>query len=201
MNMTEEEMNLPIAEFLKMFENFIIKTANDITLEETRPQCTWFTQSEYVLLLQIRICNKAFEDHKKMRTEESRIKLKETRAELQRVVRKVKWKWQVYIANKCQLTHFKDDAKGAWNIVSEIMEGFQTHHKMNNLKNFNDPNGKTAINDKENARVVKHFYQQVFDCMMPIDMTITEKLNQKPVNHEIGQPPAKQQILSAIDEN
>ena len=78
------------------------------------------------------------------------------------------------------------------------MEGFQTHHKKYNPKNFNDSNGKTATNDKENARVVKQHYQQVFNRMMSIDMTITEKLHQKPVNHKIGRPLMKQQIVSAI---
>jgi len=141
MNMTEEEMNLPIADLLKTFENFVVKSANKITLEETRPQCDWFTQSEYILLLQIGICNKAFEDHERMRTKESRTKLNETRAELQRVVRKVKWKWQAYLVNKCQLTCFKNDTKSTWNIDFEIMEGFQTHHKKYNPKTFYDPNG------------------------------------------------------------
>ena len=55
-----------------------------------------------------------------------------------------------------------------------------------------------ATNDKENMRVRKQHYQQVFNHLMPIDMTITKKLHQKPVNHEIGQPPMKQQVVSAI---
>ena len=38
MNMTEEEMNFPTTELLKTFENVVIKTANDIASEETRPQ-------------------------------------------------------------------------------------------------------------------------------------------------------------------
>ena len=86
-----------ICGLLRTFENFVIKTANEIALEETRPQCDWFTQSKYILLLQIGIHNKAFEDQERMRTKESRIKLKETRAELRKVI----WKWQTYIANKC----------------------------------------------------------------------------------------------------
>jgi len=56
------------------------------------------------------------------------LKLKITWANLQEAKRKVKRKWQSFLAMRCQSKHFKDEPKAAWDIIFQIINGFDSHH-------------------------------------------------------------------------
>jgi len=45
---------------------------------------------------------------------------------------------------------FINDQMAAWEVVFQIIEGFNAHHKEYKPKNFANNNGKTSSNDKDN---------------------------------------------------
>ena len=63
---------------------------------------------------------------------------------------------------KCQSSHFKDDPKAAWEVVFQIIEGFNAHHSDYNPKTFSNKENKISKNTEENARTPKTF-QEVFN--------------------------------------
>jgi len=102
-------------------------------------------------------------------------------ANLQKVRRQEKRKWQNFFAIKCQREHFINDPKAAWEVVFQIVEGFNVHHKECKPKNFANNNGKTSSNDKDNSKILKSHFQEVFNRKATIDPSVLDELTQSPI--------------------
>ena len=78
---------------------------------------------------------------------------------------------------KCQSMHFKDDPKAAWNIVFQIIEGFDSHHGNSNPKHFANKRIQIATKNSENAKILKTHFQKVFNNLTAIE----KKSNRDPL--------------------
>jgi len=135
----------------------------------------WFTWSEKILLHHIDLHKKSFKQHLISNTDKSHQNLKSCWANLQRATKIAKYKWQNFFADKCQSTHFKDDQTAAWEVVFQIIKGFNAHHNDYNLKTFVNKEGKISKNTKENSQTLKTHFQEVFNRESNFDPTVIDE--------------------------
>ena len=81
-------------------------------------------------------------------------------------------KWQDFFIIKCQREHFIDDPKAAWEVVNQIIEGFNMHHKECKPKIFANSNGKMSSNNKDNSKILKTYFQEVSNRKVTIDPSV-----------------------------
>ena len=155
-------------------------------------------QSEETLLCHINLRNKAHKVYLRSGNEQAHHHLKVCCANLQKVKRQAKRKWQKFFAIKCQRNHFIDDPKAAWEVVFQIIEGFNAHHKDYKPKNFANNNGKTSSNDKDNAMILKSFFHDVFNRKATIDPSILDELTQRPAFTSLDMAPSIDEIKAAV---
>jgi len=82
---------------------------------------------------------------------------------------------------KCQSKHFKDDLKAAWDIVFQIIEGFDSHHGNCNQKNLANKRSQIATKNSESAEILKTHFQKVFNNLTMTDLPIAEEIKQRPI--------------------
>jgi len=105
--------------------------------------------------------------------------LKITRRNLLREKRKAKRKWQAEFAEKCQKKDFRTNPKEAWQMVRQLMNGFQKHHKPLVQKLFKNKMGKIATNKTENRLNVESHWKNVFNRHATYDEKIIEEIEQR----------------------
>ena len=190
--------DLTPTETLSMFEDFVVKTAKETAESEVKTRPDWFTQSEQTLLKHIKLRNHAHKNYTNLANNENHQKLRQARANLQRVKRKAKRTWQNYLAAKCQRENFKDDPKAAWDIIFEIIEGFNAHHHKYNPKNFANARGKIAMSKPENAEILKKHFHEVFNRSTMIDETIIDEILQRPTANHLDNAPSVIEVKAAV---
>ena len=195
---SNDPMNLSPSEALSNFESFIVTSAKEVAEREEKNRPDWFTQSEEVLLHHIDLRNKAFKQHLISNTIKSHQNLKACQANLQRTKRIAKCKWQNFFAAKCQASHFKDNPKAAWEVVFQIIEGFNAHHSDYNPKTFSNKEGRISKNTEENTRTLKTHFQEVFNRDSEFDPTVIDDLTQLPIISTLDNTPTADEIRGAI---
>ena len=93
-------------------------------------------------------------------------------------------------ALKCTRADFDHTPKRTWDIVFEIIKGFQGHYKKSAPKQFKDANGKTKITEADNADVIQKYYHDVFNQEIITDKNEIEKLPQRDTNERLGRIPS-----------
>jgi len=96
-----------------------------------------------------------------------------------------------------QRKHFIDNPKAAWEVVFQIIEGFNVHHKEYKPKNFTNNNGKMSSHDKDDAKILKTYFQDVFNRKATIDPSILDELTQRPVTMSFDMVPSIDEIKTA----
>jgi len=175
---------------LESFEQYIVEIAKTLAEEATRHHPDWFTQAEKLIMEHIKEWNKDSKEHMENKSQESKTRMRNARAKLQTAKRRAKCKWQWYFADKCKCESFKTDPKSSWNILFQLIKGFEGHHQTHKSKRFMDKRGRLANMDKMNVNILHDHYQNVFNRAVNIDLTILEEIEQEPestkpwVNHQ-----------------
>jgi len=94
---------------------------------------------------------------------------------------------------RCQSKHFKDDLKAAWDIVFQIMEGFDSHHGNYNPKTFANRRSQIATKNSENAEILKTHFQKVFNNQTGI----VEEIKQRPIAFNLECAPMNEEVRNA----
>jgi len=157
-----------------------------------------FTQSLIMLSLHIHLRNRAFESFIEKKTEEAQNKLEEMRMNLQWVKSIAKWKWQEENMNKCKPENFKKSLREAWQMIFELRDGFQTHHREYGGQWFKNQKWKIANDKSENAKHIKEYYRTIFNRNLVVDPSILNDLAQFPINVNMGNAPTIQEVRNAI---
>jgi len=165
------------------FKSFIVKLAKEVAEREIHNRPNWFTQSEKTLLHHLSLCNKPT-NSLSTGTNKSSHKLKITQANLQKVKR-------------CQNKHFKDDMKAAWDIVFQIIEGFDSHHSNYNPESFANKRSQIATKKSENAKILKTHFQKAFNNLTAIDLSIVEEMEQRPIAFNLECAPMSEEVRNA----
>ena len=99
-----------------------------------------------------------------------------------------------HYANKCRRNNFNHVPKATWDIVRDMIKGFQGHFRNKAHKQFITPEGITGFDEHANADIIQQYYQGVYS-----QQTLTseiEKLFQHQFNYELGDPPPTYQEVS-----
>mmetsp|Transcript_17839 Transcript_17839/g.25395 ORF Transcript_17839/g.25395 Transcript_17839/m.25395 type:complete len:496 (+) Transcript_17839:690-2177(+) len=180
------------------FESFVVDAAKECAEVEIVARKDWFAENELELLLKIELRNRAQKTYDQDTTTENKTKLQDTRKSLRKAVRIAKRKWMRKYADKCKRKNFNHTPKATWDIVHDIMKGFQGHYKNKAQKQFKDPNGIIGTDDHTNADIIQQYYQNVFNQEVNIDQNEINKLFQHQYNYELGDPPSHQEVSKAI---
>jgi len=78
------------------------------------------------------------------------------------------------------------------------MDGFQTHHRTNVEKMFKSKNGKVAINDLENAEILKDHFTSLFNSQTRVDFSVVDEIPNHISQQVLGKVPSKTEIKKAI---
>ena len=83
-------------------------------------------------------------------------------------------------------------------MVFKLIEGFQGHHRQFSQKIFKDQNGHIALTNTENAKILRKHYHKVFNCSVPVNMTVLNLIQQHFTAYSLGDPPTDKDIFGAI---
>ena len=84
-------------------------------------------------------------------------------------------------------------------MVSNLMVGFSTHHRIYRPNNFKYKNSAEAEIDSENTDILDLHFNSLFNSQVSVDFTVLNNLPQHDTKHEYGiLPTAKNEIQSAI---
>jgi hypothetical protein len=193
------DLNEPLPQdLLPTFENFIVEAAKECAEIEIIARSDWFASNETELLHQIHLRNKAQETFDCTESIEAKNDLKAKRKLLHNTIRKAKRNWMKEYAQKCSRLNFNHAPKKTWDIVFEIIKGFQGHYKKSTPKQFKDAKGRTKTGEADNADVIKEYYHNVFNQKVNVDMNEINKLHQKDINEHLGRLPSQTDVTSAI---
>ena len=101
-----------------------------------------------------------------------------------------------HYADKCRRNNFNHAPKATWDIVRDMIKGFQGHFKNKAPKQFKNPEGITGTDDHTNADIIQQYYQGVYSQEVNIDQSEIDKLLQCQFNYELGELPTYQEVTS-----
>eukprot|EP00978_Attheya_sp_CCMP212_P036585 scaffold167269_cov29-Attheya_sp.AAC.1 len=93
----------------------------------------------------------------------NRANFTKARNELNKVKRSAIAKWMENIAKECDDSAIKCNPKRAWEVIQEIQQGLQGHHRVPQTMKMRLENGELAINDEENPDVFEPHSFNVFN--------------------------------------
>ncbi len=101
-------------------------------------------------------------------------------------------------ALKCTRADFNHAPKRNWDIVFEIIKGFQGHYRKSAPKQYKDANGRTKITEADNTDVIQKYYHNIFNQEISIDKNEIEKLPQRDTNEHLGRILSQNKVTTAI---
>ena len=190
--------NSPTPDTFEEFEIFLVDAAKECAEIEIVARKDWFADNELELLLKIEIRNRAQKTYDQETNAENKARLQAARKSLRKAVRKAKTKWMKHYADKCRRNNFNHAPKATWDIVRDMMKGFQGHFKNKAPKQFKNPEGIIGTDDHANADIIQQYYQGVYSQEVNIDQSEINKLFQHQFNYELGDLPTYQEVSQAI---
>jgi len=190
--------NSPTPDTFEEFEIFLVEAAKQCAEIEIVARKDWFADNELELLLKIEIRNRTQKKYDQETSAENRTLLQAARKNLRKAVRKAKATWMKHYADKCRRNNFNHAPKATWDIVRNMIKGFQGHFKNKAPKQFKNPEGITGTDDHANADTIQQYYQGVYSQQVNIDQSEINKLFQHQFNYELGDPPTYQEVSQAI---
>eukprot|EP00978_Attheya_sp_CCMP212_P008766 scaffold20596_cov47-Attheya_sp.AAC.1 len=150
----------------------INKAGASVIPDENRKRKDWFRTAADYLIPAIDIRNEAFQKWSNDPTEPNRANYKTKRNELNRLKIQAIGRWMKKIASECDESHIEVNPKRAWEVIREIQEGLQGHHRSPQIMKMELPDGSLAINDEQNADVFEPHSTKVFNRdNAPVDFT------------------------------
>ena len=153
--------NLSPSEDLNRFESFIVASAKEVAERKVKTWPDWFTQSEeYSYTTLIFVIKPTSNTESQPLTSSSKTQSMSSKPAKSK--ERSKMQMAFFFMDKCQSTHFKDDPKVAWEVVFQIIKGFNAHCINYNPKTFMIE-GRTSKNTKESARTLKTHFHEVLN--------------------------------------
>ncbi len=149
----EEHMSKNL--LLSAFKTFIVEAAKECAEVEIVAISDWLASNETELLLQIDPRNKEQETFDRTSSVEAKNTLKIRRKMLCNSVKKAKRNWIKVYTLKCTRAVFNPAPKKTWDIVFEIIKGFQGHYKKSAPKQFKDTKRRTKICEANNVDIIR----------------------------------------------
>jgi len=113
----------------------------------------------------------------------NRVKFTKARNEPNKVKRRAIAKWMEKIAKEWDNNAIKCNPKRAWEVIREIQQGQQGHHRVPQRMKMNLKNGELAVNDEENAEALEQHSFNVFNQNdAPVDNSVLQLIQQRPMN-------------------
>jgi hypothetical protein len=186
--------NIPIsyASFIKA----TMRAAEETIQGEGRISKSWFEISKVELNRAIGLKNYWSNIWMLTDLEGARAKHSEARRNLKNAVKEAKRKWQNKRAE--EIHNMKFDPKSAWAAVRELEAGLDGHHSKQSDMKMKMEDGSFAVSDKDNADIMGSHFKKVFNNHKPIDLSVLEELEQKPILDELGFTPTEGEIRAAL---
>jgi hypothetical protein len=91
------------------------------------------------------------------------------------------------------------DPEQAWKCIRLVQEEVSSHHKEPRIMKMKLLNGKTAMNDKENANVFEPHFKTFINHVRLVDESIIlESPQQQEIDETLAFPPLRGEVLEVI---
>ena len=197
-----------VAEIKETKDTITIKDINDCINEagkqtipsEKRSRNSWFRDDVKRLVPAIEDRNDKYDTWSKDPSDQNRLEFTKARNNLNKIKRCAIAKWMENIANECDDAAIKCDPKRAWEVIREIQQGLQGHHREPQIMKMRLENGTLATNDEENADVFEPHSFNVFNRNdAPVDNNVLQMIQQRPMKTHLDQPPTRLEITTHIN--
>jgi hypothetical protein len=111
------------------------------------------------------------------------------------LIAKARW-----VAHLCSKIHdMAMNPRLAWEHIRLLTGSSTAHHKKSVPMAMKMPNGNIATNGKENMSVFGPHFERIFNNHPPVDLTILDKIAQRPVLSELDLPISFDKVNAAIN--
>eukprot|EP00978_Attheya_sp_CCMP212_P004158 scaffold9027_cov61-Attheya_sp.AAC.6 len=183
---------IPYSDFVKA----TIQAAEMTIQGEGRVSKDWFRHSKEDLLRAINLKNYWFNVWTHTSIEKAKVKLNEARRNLKLKISEAKKAWHEKRAKEVHDMQFNQ--KKAWLAIREIQAGMSGHHTTQSDIKMRKADGNLATSDSDNADVMGEHFTKVFNNHRPIDTSVLDELNQRPIIEELGNPPTEAEFDKAL---
>ena len=197
-----------ISEIKETSDNITIKQLNDCINEagkktippKQRSRNSWFKDDADKLVPAINDRNEKFDTWSKAPTDPNRLEFTKARNNLNKIKRCAIAKWMEKIASECDDAEIKCNPKRAWEVIREIQQGLQGHHRDAQIMKMRLENGNLACSDEENADVFEpHSFKVYNRTDAPVDTSVLQNIQQRPMKHHLNNPPTRLEISKHIE--
>jgi hypothetical protein len=139
--------------------------------------------------------NEAFQKWSNVLTEPNREIYRTKRNELNKLKRQAIGRYMKKIASKWDESHIESNPKRVWEVIREIQEGLQGHHRSPQIIRMELPDSLRAINDEQNADVFEPHSTKVFNRDdAPVNFTVLDRIEQRSMKMHLDHPPTGKEI-------
>eukprot|EP00978_Attheya_sp_CCMP212_P006821 scaffold15889_cov71-Attheya_sp.AAC.2 len=162
---------------VKELNNCINKVGTSIIPNQKRNRKSWFREAADNIIPAINQRNETYSKWSNNPSEENRSVFKIASNLLNKLKRTAIGTWMRKIANKCSMEKVKVNPKRAWEVIREIQEGLQGHHREPQMMKMALPNGELATNNEQNVDVFELHSTKVFNRDdAPVDRSILQRI-------------------------
>jgi hypothetical protein len=161
----------------------------------------WFQMSSDPINAAISQRNAAYDAASKDPTNEEKTRnLKATRANIRKVKKTAKSKWQETIAKDAAEKAWRGNPREAWEAVRTIQDSFNGHHRKPTQIKMKMANGELAETDDQNADVLQPHFDKIFNGQHdPIDIpAVINQIPPRDTMHELDEPPTMEELETQI---
>ena len=162
---------------------------------------TWFAVSEAALRPLRDAEREAYKRHRQYGTEATHRHYRSCRRRYMRVARQAKKRYFAEFAEELDRQAMNGRPRDTWADIRKISKGSYAHHRdPNDTFIFWNPNtGKVATSNKENAKVLRSYCTSLYNrTNAPIDPTVLDEVDQRPLMDSLGAPPTFDEMEDAI---
>eukprot|EP00978_Attheya_sp_CCMP212_P028965 scaffold101298_cov57-Attheya_sp.AAC.1 len=148
---------------VKDLNDCINKAGKQTIPTEKRARNSWFKDDTDIIIPAVDKRNDKYEIWSNNPNDQNRANFTRARNELNKVKRSAIAKWMKKIAKECDDSAIKCNPKRAWEVIREIQQGLQGHHREHSTMKMRLENGELGTNDEENADVFEPHSFNVFN--------------------------------------